>query len=68
MIVSNPVYDVFSRNTGTRNRGHLSFFEFSGYEEPDWLFFTDLNAHEIPNKKDLDPLIDEFDDYQNSAA
>lgn len=49
MIVSNPVYDQSDRHAGTRNRGHLNLNEFSGLGEPDWLFFTELNAHEAPN-------------------
>lgn len=54
MIMSNPVYEQFNRHAGTRNRGHLSLEEFAGLGEPDWLFFTELNAHEAPNRKCLE--------------
>jgi hypothetical protein len=54
MIVSNPAYEKLNRHGGTRNRGHMNLDEFSYCGEPDWLFFTELNAHEAPNKKFLE--------------
>lgn len=39
-----------NRNLGSRNRGHLSYKEFSNYSNVDWLLFSELTAQENPNK------------------
>jgi hypothetical protein len=54
MILPNPTDDQLNRQAGTWNREHLNLDEFPGSEALDWLFFTELNANEVPGKKVLE--------------